>query len=143
MADKIALAKKRGASYNRFAIGAKKKNKVDMPTKVVSAVATSLFPDFNVLNRAARDPIGTVKGAVEIASVLSPAANAYRGYKALSGNGFSVTGADMQDIEQAVETAGIIPTGKGVTIPAKFATKTLPKGMRMARPVLNSFIGGF
>jgi hypothetical protein len=59
----------------------------------------------------------------EVASLASPAANAYRAYKLATGGGFSVTGADMQDVEQAVEAAGVIPTGKAATIPLKVGSR--------------------
>jgi hypothetical protein len=89
-----------------------------------------MLPDVGILNRAVRDPIGTAKGAAEVASLASPAANAYRAYKLATGGGFSVTGADMQDVEQAVEVAGVMPTGKAATIPFSVARKIAPAALR-------------
>jgi hypothetical protein len=118
-------------SYTRFGTG-KKDREEDTATRVFGEVAKAVLPDPATLKRAAMDPAGTAKGAVEIASLASPIANAYRGYKFLSGDGASVTGADMSDVEQALEVAGLIPTGKAATLPAKFGVGLLDQGVRGA-----------
>jgi hypothetical protein len=107
----------------REAIARLKRSEVDTPTRVFGEAAKAVLPDVGVLNRAVRDPIGTAKGVAEVASLASPAANAYRAYKLATGDGFSVTGADMEDVEQAVETAGIIPTSKVVAAPFKIGMR--------------------
>lgn len=116
----------------REALARLKQREMDTPTRVFGEAAKTVLPDVGVLNRAVRDPIGTAKGAVEVASLASPAANAYRAYKLATGDGFSVTGAGMEDVEQAVEAAGIIPTGKAATLPAKFGIDLLNLGIRGA-----------
>jgi hypothetical protein len=113
-------------SYNRFGMG-KKDREEDTATRVFGEVAKAVLPDPATLKRAAMDPAGTAKGAVEIASLASPIANAYRGYKFLSGDGVSVTGADMSDVEQALEVAGLYPGGKAATIPFRSGAKIIPR----------------
>jgi hypothetical protein len=105
----------------------KKDREEDTATRVFGEVAKAVLPDPATLKRAAMDPAGTAKGAVEIASLASPIANAYRGYKFLSGDGASVTGADMSDVEQALEVAGLIPTGKVASIPFRSGAKIIPR----------------
>ena len=132
--NKTALAKVRkgrGASANRFGMGIQDREE-DTPTKVFGAITGGILPNSTVLKRAAQDPTGTALGAVEVASLASPIANAYRAYNLLSGGDFSVTGAGMEDVEQAVEAAGIIPTGKAVTMPAKFGVGLLDMGIKGA-----------
>lgn len=114
-------------SYNRFGSNRIPNRELDTPTKVFGEVVKAVLPDPATLKRAAMDPAGTAKGAVEIASLASPIANAYRGYKFLSGDGVSVTGADMSDVEQALEVAGLIPTGKVGTIPFRSGAKIIPR----------------
>jgi len=113
-------------SYNRFGTG-KKDREEDTATRVFGEVAKAVLPDPATLKRAAMDPAGTAKGAVEIASLASPIANAYRGYKFLSGDGVSVTGADMSDVEQALEVAGLYPGGKAASIPFRSGAKIIPR----------------
>lgn len=116
----------------REALARLKKREMDTPTRVFGEAAKAVLPDVGVLNRAVRDPIGTAKGVAEVASLVSPAANAYRAYKLATGDGFSVTGAAMQDVEQALEVAGIIPTGKAATVPLKVGLDVLDYGVRGA-----------
>jgi hypothetical protein len=114
-------------SYNRFGSNRIPDRELDTPTKVFGEVVKAVLPDPATLKRAAMDPAGTAKGAVEIASLASPIANAYRGYKFLSGDGVSVTGADMSDVEQALEVGGLIPTGKVASIPFRSGAKIIPR----------------
>ena len=114
-------------SYNRFGSNKIPDRELDTSTSVFGVVAKAVLPDPATLKRAAMDPTGTVKGAVEVASLASPIANAYRGYKFLSGDGVSVTGADMSDVEQALEVAGLYPGGKAATIPFKSGAKIIPR----------------
>ena len=113
----------------REALARLKKREMDTPTRVFGEAAKAVLPDVGVLNRAVRDPIGTAKGVAEVASLVSPAANAYRAYKLATGDGFSVTGADMQDVEQAMEVAGVIPQGKSAALPAKFGVNLFERGI--------------
>jgi hypothetical protein len=119
--------KSKPVSYNRFGMGKIDRTDADPATRVFGEVVKAVLPDPATLKRAAMDPAGTAKGAVEIASLASPIANAYRSYKFLSGDGVSVTGADMSDVEQALEVGGLIPTGKVGTISAKFGAKIIPR----------------
>lgn len=68
--------------------------------------------DWDNLVSGAKDPIGTAKGAVEIASLASPAANVYRLANYIKDGNLSVTGANMQDVNQALAYAQFIPYGK-------------------------------
>jgi len=114
-------------SYNRFGSNRIPNRELDTPTRVFGEVAKAVLPDPATLKRAAMDPTGTAKGAVEVASLASPIANAYRAYKFLSGDGVSVTGADMSDVEQALEVAGLYPGGKAATIPFRSGAKIIPR----------------
>jgi hypothetical protein len=104
----------------------------DTPTGAFGGAVKALMPDPEVLRRAANDPVGTAQGAAEIISLVSPAANIYRGIRMATGRGFGVAGGDMEDVEQAVEVAGIIPTGKAVTGPLKVGLDVLDYGVRGA-----------
>lgn len=139
--NQIALAKARkgrGASANRFGMGMQDREE-DTPTKVFKAVAGGILPNPMVLKKAAQDPTGTALGAVEVASLASPIANAYRAYKLDKGEGFSVTGAGMEDVEQAVEVAGIIPTGKAAALPFKIGRRAAPDVVRTAGNAMEGF----
>lgn len=109
-----------------------KGREADTPTGVFGGAVKALMPDPEVLRRAANDPVGTAQGAAEIISLVSPAANIYRGIRMATGRGFGVAGGDMEDVEQAVEVAGIIPTGKAVTGPLKVGLDVLDYGVRGA-----------
>jgi hypothetical protein len=109
-----------------------KGRETDTPTGVFGGAVKALMPDPEVLRRAANDPVGTAQGAAEIISLVSPAANIYRGIRMATGRGFGVAGGDMEDVEQAVEVAGIIPTGKTVTGPLKVGLDVLDYGVRGA-----------
>jgi len=123
--------KAKPTSYNRFGMNTKDR-KVDTATSVFGGIASAVLPSPSVIKRAIQDPTGTALGAVEVASLASPVANAYRGYKLATGDGASVTGAGMSDIEQAMEVAGIIPTGKTATVPLKVGLDVLDYGVRGA-----------
>lgn len=91
-------------------------------------------PNIPAIIRGVTDPVGTTKGAVELASIASPAANIYRGYNYLKGNGLGITGANSEDIEQAAEIAGIIPyakAAKGASILGKYSPK-IARGLKSA-----------
>ena len=120
-------AKAKPMSYNRFGSNRIPDRELDTPTRVFGEVAKAVLPDPATLKRAAMDPTGTVKGAAEVASLASPIANAYRAYKFLSGDGVSVTGASMSDVEQALEVAGLYPGGKLATIPFRSGAKIIPR----------------
>jgi hypothetical protein len=113
--------------------------KVDTATSVFGGIASAVLPSPSVIKRAIQDPTGTALGAVEVASLASPVANAYRGYKLATGDGASVTGAGMSDIEQALEIVGLIPTGKAATIPFSVARKTAPDAVRAGGNAMESF----
>jgi hypothetical protein len=121
--------------------------KVDTATSVFGGIASAVLPSPSVIKRAIQDPTGTALGAVEVASLASPVANAYRAYKLATGDGFSVTGADMQDVEQALEIAGLIPSGKAASIPLKVARKiplsvarkTAPDAVRAGANAMENF----
>ena len=135
--NKTALAKVRkgrGASATRFGMGMQDREE-DVPTKVFGAIAGGILPNPTILKRAAQDPTGTALGAAEVASLASPIANIYRAYKLAKGEGFSVTGAGMEDVEQAAEVGGLMPTGKVVTGPLKVASKIAPKVGRVAEDI--------
>ena len=129
-------APKKTPSYNRFARGGVE-GRDGLPERVFEEAIKLALPDPKILGRAAGDPRGTFKGAAEVASVASPAANAYRLYKYLHGDGLAVTGADKEDIEQAVEVAGLIPQGKGVKMAGKAANAVLRSkaGIEFYRPM--------
>lgn len=124
-----AAVKSNPTSYNRFGMDTQDRE-VDTPTKIFGGVASAVLPSPSLISRAVQDPTGTALGAVELASLASPIANAYRGYKMISGDGASVTGADMSDVEQALEIAGLIPTGKVATMFLKAASKIGPRAFR-------------
>ena len=93
-----------------------------------------VLPDPVTLKRAYNDPTGTALGAVELASLASPIANVYRAGKFLSGNGLSVTGADMEDVEQGMEVAGLIPgIPKGAGLAGKVGFKALIEASKAGR----------
>jgi hypothetical protein len=129
----------------REALARLKRSEEDIPTGVFGEAAKAVLPDVGILNRAVHDPIGTAKGAAEVASLASPAANAYRAYKLATGGGFSVTGADMQDVEQAAEVASLIPTSKSATVPFNVARKTgnkvIPKAVGIGEDIIAGDIG--
>ena len=81
------------------------------------------------------DPIGTVRGAGLVASYASPAANTIRLIDSVKDNRNNLSNVPMSllqgagkdfmdpDVQQAIEIAGIIPTGKAVSVPLKLAGK--------------------
>ena len=143
MAGLLGMASRKDSkstlTARREALARLKKREMDTPTRVFGEAAKAVLPDVGILNRAVRDPIGTAKGAAEVASLASPAANAYRAYKLATGGGFSVTGADMQDVEQAIEAVGVMPTGKAATIPFSVARKMAPDAVRAGGNAMENF----
>lgn len=119
-------------SYNRFGSNRIPDRKLDTPTRVFGEVAKAVLPDPATLKRAAMDPGGTIKGAAEIASLAQPSSYVARASNLIQGKGLSLYGADMSDVEQALEVAGLIPTGKAATLPAKFGIDLLDLGIRGA-----------
>ncbi len=131
LANRFSTPAPKAPSYNRFGSGIKDRE-LDTPTKVFGEAVKLLAPSPSVIKRAVLDPKGTALGAAEVASFASPIANAYRAYNLLSGGDFSVTGANMEDIEQALEIVGLIPTGKAVSIPLKTGAKLADVGIKAA-----------
>lgn len=140
LANKFSKPAPKATSYNRFASGIQDRE-LDTPTSILGGIATTVLPNPSMIKRAIQDPTGTALGAVEVASLVSPIANAYRGYNLLSNGEFSVTGADMSDVEQAVELASLYPGGKTVSAPFKAAAKVAPKVGRVAGDVALSPVG--
>ena len=128
LASRFSKPAPKATSYNRFGRGIRDREE-DAPTKVFGAITGGILPNATVLKRAAQDPTGTALGAVEVASLASPIANAYRAYNLLSGGDFSVTGAGMEDVEQFTELASLIPSGKAVSASLKAATKVVTNPM--------------
>ena len=128
LADRFSKPAPKATSYNRFGRGIRDREE-DTPTKVFGAITGGILPNSTVLKRAAQDPTGTALGAVEVASLASPIANAYRAYNLLSGGDFSVTGAGMEDVEQFTELTSLIPSGKAVSASLKAATKVVTNPM--------------
>lgn len=83
--------------------------------------------DWDNLVAGKNDPIGTIKGAAEVASLGSPLANAYRLAKYIKDGDLSVTGADMQDVNQAIAYSQFIPMGKFANMGARFGIKAAEK----------------
>jgi hypothetical protein len=131
LANRFSKPAPKATSYNRFGSGVRDRE-LDTPTKILGGAANLLLPSPSMIKQAVQDPSGTAKGAVEVASLLSPIANVYRGYKFATGDGLSVTGADMSDVEQAAELAGLIPSGKAVSAPLKAGLGLLDYGVRGA-----------
>ena len=131
LADRFSKPAPKATSYNRFGRGIRDREE-DTPTKVFGAITGGILPNATVLKRAAQDPTGTALGAVEVASLASPIANAYRAYNLLSGGDFSVTGAGMEDVEQFAELASLIPSGKVVGAPFKAGVNLLDVGIKGA-----------
>lgn len=113
------------ASLNRFAMG-EVTGKDDKYTTAAIKTLASFTPNPEVIAEGVMDPEGTAKGLLEWASIGSPAANIYRGYKAATGGGMSVTGADESDINQFLEIAGIIPYNRAAKA-GQFSVKYAPK----------------
>jgi len=151
--DKSAAANKaRKDALARIAL--LKKKEMDTATYIAGEVAKLLLPDPATLKRAVGDPSGTLRGAAEIASLTNPSSYIARASNLIQGKGLSLYGANMEDVNQAVEIAGLIPTGKAATVPLKFiekgasvASKGLLKGVertaaRTSADSLNAASGG-
>ena len=122
--DKSAAANKaRKDALARIAL--LKKKEMDTATYIAGEVAKLLLPDPATLKRAVKDPSGTLRGAAEIASLTNPSSYIARASNLIQGKGLSLYGADMEDVGQAAEIAGLIPGGKGVGATFKVAEKGL------------------
>lgn len=101
------------ASLNRFASQGVSSRDDKIITYGGKAMAFAA-PNIPAIIRGITDPVGTAKGVAEVSSYTNPATLIQRGVNAYRGEGFtkSLTGANAEDIEQAVEIAGIIPYGK-------------------------------
>ena len=120
--DKSAAANKaRKDALARIAL--LKKKEMDTATYIAGEVAKLLLPDPATLKRAVKDPSGTLRGAAEIASLTNPSSYIARASNLIQGKGLSLYGADMEDVGQATEIAGLIPTGKAVSSTLKVAEK--------------------
>jgi hypothetical protein len=116
-------------SYNRFGVP-KEDKEVDIPTKIFGEVATGfLLPSPSMIKQAVQDPSGTIRGGAELVTLGNPVANTMRAINLLQGDGFSLYGADMSDVEQFAELASLIPGGKAVSVPLKAATKVVTNPM--------------
>jgi len=106
------------------------KNKDDKIITYGGKAMAFLAPNPEAIVRGILDPIGTTRGVAEVSSYTNPATLLMRGANAASGKGFtrSLFGGDSQDIEQALEIAGIIPIGKAAKLgkAAKRAPEFLP-----------------
>ena len=116
-------------SYNRFGSNRIPDREVDTPTRIFGEVAKFLLPSPSMIKQAVQDPSGTIRGGAELATLGNPVANTMRAINLLQGEGFSLYGADMSDVEQFTELAGLIPTGKIVSVPLKAATKVVSNPM--------------
>jgi hypothetical protein len=101
-------------SYNRFGVP-KEDKEVDTPTKIFGEAAKFLLPNPAMIKQAVQDPSGTIRGGAELVTLGNPVANTMRAINLLQGDGFSLYGADMSDVEQFAELASLIPGGKAVS----------------------------
>jgi hypothetical protein len=138
-AKRVEVKQQQPPFFSRFARGGVegRDNNVE---RVFEEGLKLALPDINVLQRAAGDPFGTIRGAAEVASFASPAANAYRLARFVQGKGLGVTGADTEDIEQAVEVAGLFPQGKSVKAAGRFGNAFLRSkaGVEFYRPMMEA-----
>jgi hypothetical protein len=137
LADRFSKPAPKATSYNRFGRGIRDRE-LDTPTKVFGEVAKDILPNPAMIKQAVQDPTGTALGAVEVASLASPIANAYRAYNLLSGGDFSVTGAGMEDVEQFAELASLIPSAKAVKAVKPVARIAPNVGKMTGRGVMNN-----
>jgi hypothetical protein len=114
---------------------------LDTPTKILGGVANLLLPSPSMIKQAVQDPSGTVRGAAELVSLGDPIANTMRGINLVRGKGFSLYDADMSDVEQAAELAGLFPGGKAVSAPLKAAARVAPRVGRVAEDIVLSPVG--
>jgi hypothetical protein len=119
-------------SYNRFGVP-KEDREVDTPTKIFGEAAKFLLPNTAMIKQAVQDPSGTIRGGAELVSLGNPVANTMRAINLLQGDGFSLYGADMSDVEQFTELASLIPSGKAVSVLNKAATKVVTNPMLARR----------
>jgi hypothetical protein len=118
-------------SYNRFGVP-KEDREVDTPTKIFGEAVKFLLPSPSMIKQAVQDPSGTIRGGAELVSLGNPVANTMRAINLLQGEGFSLYGADMSDVEQFVELASLYPGGKAVSVPLKAGAKLLDVGIKGA-----------
>jgi hypothetical protein len=112
-----------------------KKKEMDTPTYVAGEIFKFLAPDPQLIKQGIMDPIGTVKGVGRVASYASPAANSIRLIDAVKDNRNDLSNVPMSllqgvgkdfaspEVQQAMEIAGIFPTGKALSVPLKLAGK--------------------
>jgi hypothetical protein len=112
-----------------------KKKEMDTPTYVAGETFKFLAPDPQLIKQGIMDPIGTVKGVGRVASYASPAANSIRLIDAVKDNRNDLSNVPMSllqgvgkdfaspEVQQAMEIAGIFPTGKALSVPLKLAGK--------------------
>jgi hypothetical protein len=121
-------------SYNRFGVP-KEDKEVDTPTKIFGEAAKFLLPSPAMIKQAVQDPSGTIRGGAELVTLGNPVANTMRAINLLQGDGFSLYGADMSDVEQFAELASLIPGGKTVSAPLKAAARVAPRVGRVAEDI--------
>jgi hypothetical protein len=132
--DNSSTAKKaRKEALARIAL--LKNKEMDPVTYGLGETVKFLAPNPQLIKQAVMDPVGTVKGAGLVASYASPAANSIRFIESIKNNRNDLTNVPLSllqglgkdftspEVQQAIEIAGIIPTGKAVSIPLKFAEK--------------------
>ena len=132
--DNSAAAKKaRKEALARIAL--LKNKEMDPVTYGLGETVKFLEPNPQLIKQAVMDPVGTVKGAGIVASYASPAANSIRFIESIKNNRNNLTNVPLSllqglgkdftspEVQQAIEIAGIIPTGKAVSVPLKLAGK--------------------
>ena len=134
LANKFSKPAPKATSYNRFGSGMRDRE-LDTPTSILGGIATAVLPNPSMIKQAVQDPSGTIRGAAEIASLTNPSSYIARASNLIQGKDLSLYGADMSDVEQAVELAGLYPGGKTVSAPFKAAAKIAPKVGRVAGDV--------
>ena len=118
-------------SYNRFGVP-KEDKEVDIPTRIFGEAAKFLLPNPAMIKQAVQDPSGTIRGGAELVTLGNPVANTMRAINLLQGDGFSLYGADMSDVEQFAELASLIPGGKAVSSATKLGVNLLDVGIKGA-----------
>ena len=134
LANKFSKPAPKATSYNRFGSGMRDRE-LDTPTSILGGIATAVLPNPSMIKRAVQDPSGTIRGAAEIASLTNPSSYIARASNLIQGKDLSLYGADMEDVEQAVELASLYPGGKTVSAPFKAAARVAPKVGRVAGDV--------
>jgi hypothetical protein len=130
--------KAKPTSYNRFGMDTKDRE-VDTPTKIFGGIASVALPDPAMIKQAIDDPSGTLRGGAEVVSLANPTSYGARIGNIIRGRGPGLYGASISDIEQALEIAGLIPTGKAASISLSVARKTTPEAVRAGGNAMESF----